>query len=174
MTNESTRVLAAEKDGIVQIRIIGRASLKISRELREFGLHVIDEDLRTITVDLSECEGMDSTFMGVLAMIALKGRGRAEFFIVNADEDHRRLLNGIGVGRLWHFAEAKVEKADWQNLCKAATEAADMDELGPTVLEAHRTLMDLEPENIPVFQDVVDLLAEEVIDNSKKGNQNEN
>lgn len=155
-------ILVARQGGVVQIRVIGRATFKISRELREYGMRVIREGVKSAIVDFSECRGMDSTFMGVLAMIGLEARNRALVVIVNADEQHRRLLDGIGISRLFQFAEQAVETEVWQNLCTAAARVGDMHETAGTIVDAHKVLMNVCPDNVPKFKDVVEMLSAEV------------
>lgn len=163
------RILVARQDKVVQVRIIGRATFKVSRELREYGIKVIREGVKTVIIDLSGCKGMDSTFLGVLAMIGLEARDSAAVLIVNADEQHRRLLDGIGISRLFEFAESRTSEGTWQELCEAAAEAANMEDVADTIVEAHRTLMDISPDNVPKFKDVVEMLSSEMRKPTSKG-----
>ena len=165
------KILVAQKEGIVQIRVVGRATFKISRSLREYAIGAVRKGITSLTVDLSECQGMDSTFIGVLAMIGLEANTDTELVIVNARESHRKLLSSIGVARLWHFTEEPVADVNWKSLCEAAGGVADMQKLGPTVIAAHKTLMDLEPENVPKFKDVVDMLSAETEENETEENE---
>ena len=163
-----SQILVARQENVVQVRVIGRATFKISRELREFGAQVLKEDVKSIIFDFSQCQGMDSTFMGVLAMIGLEARNKTAIIIVNASKQHRYLLDGIGISRLFEFSDEEVPDVNWHSLCKAAAGAADMSQMADTVVEAHRTLMDLDPENVPKFKDVVELLSNEVDEAKKK------
>lgn len=156
------KVLAANKEGVVQIRVVGRATFKISRELREYILQTLDDGVYSVIIDLSECNGMDSTFMGVMAMIGLESKGKASVLVVNASEKLRSLLDSIGVSRLVEYTEKDMEEGDWKNLCAAAVERDDMKKVAPTIRDAHKTLMELTPENIPKFQNVVEMLSEEL------------
>ena len=112
---------------------------------------------------------MDSTFMGVLAMIGLKARkvgGVVE--IINADTNNRHLLIGLGLEKLFAFIERQenLENADWQE------SESDKDRLttAETVVEAHQTLMDVDQHNIPKFEKVVEF-AQEDLDKIKKASQ---
>jgi len=163
------QVLIARQGDTVGIRVLGRATFKIARELRTFGMSMLEEQVSRIIVDLSECQGMDSTFIGVLAMIALQGRGKTATVVVNATAAHRELLDSIGVSRLCSFAEKPVEDVTWESLCEATAGAVDMSGAASTVLAAHITLMDLDPANVPKFRDVVELLSAEVESSEKEG-----
>jgi anti-anti-sigma factor len=159
---EEAKVLVARHDTVVAIRVVGRASFKVSSELRAFAEKAFAEGVTSVVVDLSECISMDSTFMGVLAMIGLRGRNRANLVLVNADESHRDLLDGIGVSMVWTYADEPVPEVSWETLCKAAAGTAEAEDVGQTILDAHRTLMELTPENIPKFKNVVDMVSKEL------------
>ena len=152
---------------MTQIRVIGRATFQISRDLREFGTRAKPERT-TIVVDLSSCEGMDSTFLGVLAMIGLNAGPQATLVIVNASPGHRKLLQTIGLTKIWALADKTVADVNWRSLCNAATDAMDMQNVGPVVLAAHQALMQIDPQNVPKFKDVVELLSSEIDQPSKK------
>jgi anti-anti-sigma regulatory factor len=161
---EEAKVLVASQAGVVAIRVIGRATFKVSTKLRAFAEAAFAAGVTDIIVDLSACASMDSTFMGVLAMIGIRGRERTNLVLVNANEAHRNLLDGIGVSMVWRYADEAVPEVSWETLCRVAADtAAPLDkETGATVLDAHRTLMELTPENVPKFKNVVDMVAKEL------------
>ena len=158
------QVLAAMQEGVVQLRVVGRATFKISQHLRDFAINAIEEGVSEIIVELSGCQGMDSTFMGVLAMIGLEGRGSTDVVFVNVSDQHRRLLDSIGVSRLFRFSKKRVRATDWRSICEAADGAYTGSDVAATVLEAHRALMELDPANVPKFKDVVSMLSDEIAD----------
>lgn len=151
------RILVAADDKTAQVRVQGRATFAISQDLRDFGLQMIEEaDLQRFLVDLSDCTTMDSTFMGVLAMIGVKGRARKmPVEIVNASDTSKKLLNGLGLRKLFVFSETEGDEVDWQTLSAARPDDRRQQQ---TILESHETLMEVDPENVPKFRDVVDFL----------------
>ena len=156
------QVLAATQEGVVQVRIIGRATFKVSQRLRDFAIKAIGEGTSEMIIEFSACQGMDSTFMGVLALIGLESRGRTDIVFVNTGDQHRRLLDSIGVSRLFRFAQTQVTGTDWRSICEAAEGACSGDDVAATVLEAHKALMELDPANVPRFADVVGMLSDEL------------
>jgi len=151
------QILVAEHDGVFGIRAVGRATFKVGRDLRSFGVKAVARGAKAIILDLADCQGMDSTFIGVLAMIGLETKGQADLVVVNASDALRQLLEGIGLSKIWRFAEEAVPAGSWNGLCRAAGGSS----MGETVLAAHLALMELDPENVPKFRDVVDLLSAE-------------
>lgn len=159
------QILVAEHEGVIGIRAVGRATFKVGRDLRSFGVKAVARGAKAVILDLADCRGMDSTFIGVLAMIGLEAKGQADLVIVNASDALQKLLHGIGLSRIWRFAEETVPAGSWSGLCRAASEGS----MGETVLAAHQALMELDPENVPKFRDVVDLLRAEVSSDMSEG-----
>ena len=56
----------------VHIRVVGRGTFQNGQPLRRYALEMMERGLRQFIVDLGECDGMDSTFLGVLAGIGLR------------------------------------------------------------------------------------------------------
>jgi len=160
----------ARQGDIVQVQVVGRATYKVSRELQEFGLRALREGAATIIFDLSKCVAMDSTFLGVMAMIGLEARReKRAVIVVNIGKSLRDLLDTIGVSRVVSYAPQPVPEVNWRTLCTAASGAVAMGELGDTVLRAHQTLMEMDSENVPKFKDVVEMLSVEVNAIQRKG-----
>jgi len=164
--HHEARILVARFENIVAIRIIGRATFKVGQELRDYGTAAMRDDIASVIMDLSQCTAVDSTILGVIAMIGLEGHRRAEVVIVNANECVRSTMNSVGLTRLCRFTEQELGEADWDTLCQAAVGAVTMDNVAETVLNAHKTLMDLDPENVPKFRDVVEMLHQELAENA--------
>lgn len=163
MADSEAQVLAAKCGGVAVFRAVGRVTFKVAPEFRDYAVKAFAEGVRSVILDLSGCVTMDSTFMGVLAMIGIEGRKRqAQLLVVNADESNRNLLDSIGVSRVWTFGETAVPTVNLATLCEAAEGAAPTGAVGELVLEAHRTLMDLDEANIPKFKNVVELLSKEL------------
>lgn len=62
-----------EKQGDVLIEVVNmlRATIKEAEEFKQILLHEIEAGCKKIVVDLTECEFIDSTFLGVL-VVSLK------------------------------------------------------------------------------------------------------
>ena len=155
------QLLGAQSDRVAALRIIGRATFKISAELRDFGLAAVRRNSDAVVLDFSKCASLDSTILGVIAMIGLEGRGTTAMIAVNASPGVLKQLKGVGLGKLLRFNDSDTEQMDWAELCAAAAGSVETEDLADTMLEAHETLMNLDRRNIPVFRDVVDLLKEQ-------------
>jgi anti-anti-sigma factor len=153
------KILVASDSAMAQIRVIGRTTFTCSPSLRDFGLKMIADAVSKIVIDLSECEGMDSTFMGVLAMIGRRGHEKEiAVEIVNVGGAQKKLLDALGLRNLFTFSRTAADQVNWVSLCN--TEAVDPP--AKTMLEAHETLMEVDADNIPKFKDVVEFLKEDI------------
>ncbi len=160
---QEAQILVARQEAVCQVRVLGRATFKISQSLREYVMRALTQGwMKSLIFDFSECTALDSTFMGVLAMIGLETKGRSEVLLVNVGKSNRNLLDGLGVSRLFRFAERPVAEVNWNSLCQAAATVDNMNQISGTVLDAHQTLMQIDPQNVPKFQSVVDMLRQEV------------
>ena len=70
----------------VFIRVTGRGSFKVSATLKQFIAEITSKQpVSAVVLDLSECIGMDSTFMGVLAGLSMRLQKVAEGRVVLGD-----------------------------------------------------------------------------------------
>ncbi len=165
-SQNQTQIMVACSGGIVQIRVLGRATFLNGQPLRDFGLKILQSELSKVLIDLSQCISMDSTFMGVLAMIALRVRKKnIPIEIVNADKEKKRLLTSLGLGNLFDFTRTATEDVDWVSLCNTKTDKqapSNTLENAKTMLEAHEVLMEVSEDNIPRFRNVVEYLKQDI------------
>ena len=102
MNKQPQQILVGESGPNVFIRLIGRGYFQNSAGLRQYLEEQILRKKSKIDLDLSECTGMDSTFMGLLAAAASHHREDPPpaVAVVNASPDLRNLLEGIGLTEL--------------------------------------------------------------------------
>lgn len=153
---------------VVVIKIAGRASFTSSVDFKTLVYTLRGKGQSRFILDLSECLLMDSTFLGVLAGMGLKfndtpnGENHASIELLQPNERISDLLENLGVVHL--FKVLKASAACRENLTAVTPTArqADPTEVTRTCLEAHQTLMELNPANIPKFKDVAQFLAEDL------------
>ena len=146
------------KCGII---LSGRVNFETVVPLRDF-VNNIPEDVKDITVELSECLSMDSTCMGVLSMLALLGiKRKIKLKVLNAG-GNRQLLKGLGVEKLFKFEDAEFEPYSDIIYPKLDAGKKDMQTTTETVLEAHEVLMDADSSNQQRFKAVVDMTRQDL------------
>jgi anti-sigma B factor antagonist len=153
------------------IRVLGRGTFKMSSSLKEFAVQAMDSGCRRLVLDMAECVGMDSTFMGVLAGLAFRLRmvpdGR--IVMVNLNQRTRGLLATLGLDEAVDPYLAGSLPEDLKPFFAGGKALAALPvgergevETAQTMLEAHENLVRLSPENLPKFKDVLTFLREDL------------
>ena len=94
-------------DGAVRIlRVTGRGTHLNSPLLKRFARRVLEQKL-SLQLDLGGCTYMDSTFLGMLAGLAVKARegGLPRIRVLQASPRVRDLMENLGIDRLFDFAK---------------------------------------------------------------------
>ena len=150
MRDIDLRIANRDETYLVQAR--GRANFEYAVPLRELVKSLAS--FGRFCIDLSECTAMDSTFMGVLTMLALKSRrDRTEMSLCNANSTLQKLLRDLGVIKLFTFTEESPSPLPDAAAADAAS--PELLDTAETVSEAHKTLIGAAPENLDKFRDVV-------------------
>ncbi len=168
----SDRLLVMVRGSRAFVRVIGRGSFKVSTALKEFAATAIEGADGRLVLEMSACTGMDSTFMGVLAGVAMRlnrsGNG-GRVALVNLAPKNRDLLATLGLDLLVDAYTAgqtpdeyEAVLHDDQGLRMLEENASMKQRTAETMLEAHEDLVRLSPDNLPKFQDVLQYLREDV------------
>jgi anti-sigma B factor antagonist len=169
--NNSDNLTAAYAGGTAIIRVEGRGSFKISPPMKQFIHKVIDDQAaEKILIEMSQCTGMDSTFMGLIAGIAcyLKSKPEIQFELINLSERNKKLLVTLGVDRVVTYSmSATEEQQSLLNRLSGTVQSLKSDqnsklESAKTTLEAHETLVDINPDNLIKFRSVLEYLQDDV------------
>jgi anti-anti-sigma regulatory factor len=157
-------VSVGDRSAFVQIN--GRANFTSSVDFKSLLDQLLQKGFTCFILDLTQCVLMDSTFLGVLAGFGLKfnspqadkvDRGIQLF---NPNSRIAELLENLGVLHLFKVVEGDC------NAPGGATEVqntnASREQVTGTCLDAHKTLMNINPENVTRFKDVTAFLAEDL------------
>jgi len=150
------------------IKISGRANFSSSIDFRTLVEELRQKGCAYFILDLSECTLMDSTFLGVLAGLGLKTtaakseHGNAAIELLNPNERIAELLENLGVLHLFKLAQGPPQVSDAEPSQALTPACPTKDEVTRTCLEAHRTLMEMNPENAAKFKEVAAFLAEDL------------
>jgi len=145
----------------VVVRIEGRASFQNSACLRDFIAEMARQGKSRVVIDLHHCASMDSTFLGVLAGVALEMRKLTPpgtLILARVGTRNLELVRNLGLHRLLVIdygalplgAERHEESLD----CPDRSEM----ENARLALEAHENLVAADENNRSKFQDVLTFL----------------
>jgi len=164
-------LLVAIHGDVAYVRLQNRGSFKVSKAMKQFGASAIEQNVDKIVVDLTHCVGMDSTFMGVMAGLAfrLRKKNNGRLYMVNLSSRTRGLLATLGLDQLVETSMAGATPPEFEKvlapnreLQPLASDESSRRETAEMMLEAHEHLVEVSPENLPRFRDVLTFLREDI------------
>lgn len=156
----SEALLFQEQENVLYLKAQGHITALLCAGLRERVFSRLDSRplVTAMYVDLSDCDYMDSTFMGLLVgfnkrLIRMQSK---KLIIVQASQTARKLLSGLGLDALVDFVDhAVVFPENMQTL--DALQKANTDLL----IKAHENLMEISDENKQKFSGLHEVLKKQ-------------
>jgi len=161
----------------VLVRVVGRGTFQNGQPLRRYALEMLERGVQNFIVDLGGCDGMDSTFLGVLAGIGLRlaQDGRAgKIRIANVGPRNAELLQTLGLDRLFGMDQTEGKNLRYEppvgvtlqrlpdSDVAALSKPLNKVETADLMLEAHDNLVRANQSNAPRFRDLTKFLRESV------------
>jgi len=157
----------------VHVRVVGRGTFQNGQPLRRYALDMLNKGSRQFFIDLAGCDGMDSTFLGVLAGIGLRlGQGQPTgcMAIANVSNRNLELLQTLGLDRLFGIQPANAgtyacpAAVIFQRLpdsdLATANKPLNKNDTADLMLEAHDNLIHADQRNLAKFKDLTNYLRE--------------
>ena len=157
----SGRILAGQQNGAYVIKLIGDVRLTLCAALEDYLQRMFEDNgLQSVTVNLREAEGIDSTTLGILARMALRARRECGFkpIICSCDASINRLLESMAFDQI--FEIHKEDASGPEPVSELPAVLKDTAQVKQKVIEAHGALMDLSEQNRVRFQDLVTSLKQ--------------
>ena len=166
--NDAKLFVSRDGAGCV-VKVVGRATFAICPKLRDLIKSFENSsEWGDVVFDLSACAGMDSTFMGILAMFALHAKKHGMTIkILNAGEANEKLLVGLGLRHLFDYEEREdvVESSSSSSSHEedmVESSSSSSSSTAETILDAHKTLIEADESNVDRFKKVVERVEKEV------------
>lgn len=160
----SGRILVASHDGVYVIVFEGDVRLTLCTTVDDYLEKMFrDPQFRSVIVDLSTTENIDSTSLGLLAKLSIQADKRFAFrpTLISTRKDITRILLSMGFDEVFDLVEEPLEHEE--QLAELPCTEASEEDVRARVLEAHRTLMSMNEANETAFHDLVAALeADEV------------
>lgn len=165
--SDSNAILVGEFDGFIWIRCEGKGSFLNSPLMKSWTDKKLSDGCERVVVDLEVCKGMDSTFMGTLAGMAMKlakvPNGKME--VVSASDRNTRSLDDLGLSALMEISSGVGHYADRvDDLRGFLVESKSGPKADRTkhVFDAHKKLCEADDDNNDKFSTVLDCLEAEL------------
>ena len=186
MSDITKGISVSQINDAVYVRVVGRGTFQNGQPLRRYALEMMERGVQQFIVDLGDCEGMDSTFLGVLAGMGLKlnQNGRAgQVHVANVGQRNLELLQTLGLDRLF-----KLDQPDGKDLrfesppgavfqrlpdsdLTQLTQPLNKSDTADLMLEAHDNLMRADERNLAKFKDLTTFLREKVDKRGSEGHK---
>ena len=165
MTKTASTLCVAVVERTAFIKVPGRANYASSIDLKNLVAELRQRGFSDFVLDLRECMTMDSTFLGVLAGLVLRNNhpepAAPMIELLNPNSRVLDLIENLGVLSMF---KVRNEELPCTLLFEATNDSPTptKEEVTRNCLEAHRTLMNINPANIPKFKDVTQFMAEDL------------
>jgi anti-anti-sigma factor len=168
MSTTAAKMLVLVGEQFACIKISGRANFSSSIDFKRLVNELWQKNYRYFVLDLSDCALMDSTFLGVLAGFGLKMSANQKdpcaqsIELLNPNARISELLENLGVLHLFKITEGPLALPEQTQAQPLTPTTPTKEEVTRACLEAHQTLMSINPENVSRFKDVTAFLAEDL------------
>ena len=151
-------------ESYVWIRPEGRGTFMESPVIKELVERCLERGAKGFVIDLENCPGMDSTFMGMLAGLGIDFRrtGKATLAIVGTNAKTLGSLRELGLHRLLVI---EPDEGPWVGRLEEARSGLEVIDSASTVdrekhiLECHEDLCEADEENLGRFKTVLEMLG---------------
>ena len=161
MKSKNVIRVARTKDAVF-VGVVGLGNMNNSITFRAFADRMVSTGYRRFVVDLADCRGMDSTFLGILFSLTQTppGTDRAEVIVVNPSPTTLKLLEEVGLNAV---LKVKREATSVPSLSfEVLEESTDPDRRLQTIREAHENLLRLDRKNEEQFGPFLKALSKEL------------
>jgi anti-anti-sigma regulatory factor len=144
------------------LRVEGRGTMRESKAAHELAVRCIPESGFTVAVDLSDCDNLDSTFLGCLIDLQRRfGRGSESRFSVASPSDKcRRLFETAQVQRALNVTPDHPEVLG--DYVPVPSAALDSTQTTQHIMECHRLLSEFEGPSQAAFRAIANQLEREL------------
>ncbi len=150
------------------VKISGRATFVSSVPFKRLMNTLIDRGCEKFTLDLSDCQLMDSTFLGVLVGLSRKFVDSVgSILLFNHSDQVKEMFDNLGILELFGSVNSLCVESDLITSVPRDG-VTNKSELAKNSLSAHKALMDVNRENEIKFKEVA-LFLEENLKTSLKG-----
>lgn len=150
----------------ILVLISGRANFLNCSPLRTFFRKMLEKGKTDFLLEFSDCKGMDSTFLGILAGLAIettREKNKGTLTLTGLNERNLELVKNLGLQRIVTIHE---EPAGDRVKSGGATEELDQEsqteeEKKEMLLSAHEDLVKIDKSNLEKFEDLLTFLKNE-------------
>ncbi|MBC9888404.1 MAG: anti-sigma factor antagonist [Opitutae bacterium] len=150
----------------IRIRIYGRANFLNCSPLRTFFRKMIAQNRRSFELDFTDCTGMDSTCLGILAGAALdlkRNKPNGVVCLAGLSERNLDLIKNLGLHRIVQLLETPRSHRGLSLEVGVHLQAENLTEekKKEMLIGAHEDLVEVDRKNLPKFENLLNFLRSE-------------
>lgn len=156
------RILVGTHDGVYVILFEGDVRLTLCTAVDGYLESMFnDGKFRSVLVDLSATQSIDSTSLGLLAKLSIQAQKRFNYrpTLISTRPDVTRIILSMGFDDVFNIVEKPLEHSE--QLGELPVVESSDEDVRLKVLEAHRILMAMNDHNRDAFHDLVATLESE-------------
>ena len=155
------RLVVSRADDAVLIQVIGLGNMFLAPTLQSFVESELNAGFLNFVINLGDCQGMDSTFMGTFIGLSAEVRRRFGWFcLVNVSDENKRLLRMLGILNLVSIHDNDFPVAEGKSTVLYPTQ--DPYSRQKQIHSAHRMLIQADPQNVQRFGPFIKALEAEM------------
>jgi anti-sigma B factor antagonist len=167
MATPSAKMLVLICKSFACVKVVGRANFTYGPDFKTLLTELSRRGYSHFIIDLSECVLMDSTFLGILAGFGLKmnqnnAPDKAGIELLNPNTRITDLLENLGALPLFKTITGALQLPNDTQTLATNSPSPTKEQITRTCLEAHQSLMAVNPDNAVRFKDVTRFLAEDL------------
>ena len=156
----------AANGSAAMVKVCGRASFNCSVDFKALMYGLREKGYKRLILDVTDCVIMDSTFLGILAgfssrLAEVRGE-KPRLVLLNPNQKVIDLLENLGVADLFEVERQAEVTGNELEAVESEGGGASKLETSKACLEAHETLMSLNPANVERFKDVARFMREDL------------
>jgi anti-anti-sigma regulatory factor len=141
----------ARSGDAVYVKVIGLGTMNNSMTFKELADRQVAEGYAQFIIDLAECRGVDSTFMGILVGIAgavkRGARGGEGVLVANANAHCRKQMESIGLHRILRIQDEPLSLPTGLVLHELPESEAGSVARLKIIMKAHQDLVAIDKKN---------------------------
>ncbi|ROS04810.1 anti-anti-sigma factor [Sinobacterium caligoides] len=156
---QTGKIWVAKHDGAYMIKFVGDVRMTWCTSFDKYlQLIFLDESFKSILIDVSEAEGIDSTTLGLLAKLAIQAQRHYQHtpVIYSPEPSITRLLESMGFADV--FSMTGTLEGAWDDVVSLSDGDCSEEEVRDKVIEAHKVLMTMNEGNRLKFEELVSTL----------------
>ncbi len=172
-SNSRGHVLATSDQNVVYCRVMGLGNMNNCGPFRRYSVIMCEKGYREFVLDFSGCDGLDSTFLGVLLGIVMGGEsvqgpasaaplGASKVVIVNAKSSVLRVLVEVGIGQLCDVCSEEMSLPSIPMQRLNSENSMSSSERINMILKAHENLCEIKGDNHRRFGRFLEVLRKEL------------